>query len=143
MKQLKERQKTLAEKHRRHVPLAIKVAPDMSDEDIQDVAQSLLDFDIEGLIATNTTIGRDAVAGHVHAHEAGGLSGAPVADLSTQTIKKFSDILKGKVAIIGVGGITDAASAAAKRQAGADMVQIYSGFIYQGADLIRQAAKAY
>ena len=143
LEQLKQRQQVLATQHGKHVPLAIKVAPDMSNDDIQDIAQSLLDFEIEGLIATNTTISREAVAGHVHANEAGGLSGAPVADLSTQTIQQFSDILQGKVALIGVGGITDTASAAAKKQAGAAMIQIYSGFIYKGAALIEDAAKAY
>ena len=143
LQQLKAKQKTLAEEFGKHVPLAIKVAPDMSDEDIADVAQSLLDFEIEGLIATNTTIGREAVAGHKYANEAGGLSGAPVSDISTQTIKKFAELLKGRVALIGVGGITDTATAAAKREAGADMVQIYSGFIYKGSQLIEEAAAAY
>ena len=143
LKQLKIRQKELAKKHGKHLPLAIKVAPDMSSDDIADIAQSLIDFEIEGLVATNTTIGREAVAGHKHANEAGGLSGAPVCELSTQTIAQFSKLLQGKVAVIGVGGITDRPSSAAKKQAGAQMVQIYSGFIYKGAKLIEEAAAAY
>ncbi len=143
LEQLKERQQKLAIEYGRYVPIAIKVAPDMSDDDILDVANAMLSFNIDGLIATNTTIQRDAVKNHVHGAELGGLSGAPVCDLSTQTIQHFSDVLAGKVSVIGVGGITDQASAKAKRLAGADMVQIYSGFIYKGAKLIEEAAAAY
>lgn len=141
--QLKERQHQLATQYQKKVPLVLKVAPDMTSEDIADIAGSLLEYDIDGLIATNTTISRDAVAGHQYAAEAGGLSGAPVCDLSTQTIKQFSDILQGRVAIIGVGGITDAKSAAEKRQAGAQLLQIYSGFIYKGGALIEEAASVF
>lgn len=143
LEQLKNEQQTLAAKHRKNVPLLIKVAPDMSQADIEDVAASLLAFEIDGLIATNTTITRDAVAGHPLASEAGGLSGVPVESLSTHTIRQFCDILQQKIPVIGVGGIHDAASASAKKAAGAQLVQIYSGFIYQGAGLIAEAANAF
>ena len=140
---LKEKQQALAIEHGKYVPLTIKVAPDMADNDIEDVASSLLQYEIDGLIATNTTITRDAIAGHPLANEAGGLSGAPVTELSTQTIAKFSDILSDKLPIIGVGGTKDTASAKAKIEAGADLLQIYSCFIYQGPQLIADAVAAF
>lgn len=115
----------------------------MDQADIADIASSVLAFEVDGLIATNTTISRDAVKGHKFGNEMGGLSGAPVCDLSTDTIKAFAEHLQGKAALIGVGGITDTASAKAKKAAGADMLQIYSGFIYKGAKLIEEAAAAY
>lgn len=143
LEQLKQTQQRLAVEHRKTVPLVLKVAPDMTADDIADVAQSLLQFEIDGLIATNTTITRDAIKGHPLAGEAGGLSGAPVAKLSTETIRQFTQILGDKIPVIGVGGITDARSAKDKVDAGAKLVQIYSGFIYSGADLITEAASAF
>jgi dihydroorotate dehydrogenase len=143
LEQLKTTQHALQVQHQKRVPLVIKVAPDMTSADIQDVAESLLHFEIDGLIATNTTISRDLIKDHPLAAEAGGLSGAPVAKMSTQTIKQFTAILGDKVPVIGVGGITDANSAKDKVLAGAELVQIYSGFIYHGADLIKQAASAF
>lgn len=140
---LKNEQQKLSVSHAKKVPMLIKVAPDMSPADIEDVAGALLAFEIDGLIATNTTITRDAVAGHKLAAEAGGLSGKPVEALATQTIKAFRAHLEGKIPIIGVGGIHDTASAQAKKEAGADLVQIYSNFIYQGPRLISDAAKAF
>lgn len=143
LERLKNEQAKLAAEYRKNVPVLLKVAPDMSGADIEDVAQSLLQFEIDGLIATNTTITRDAIQGHPLANEAGGLSGKPVEALSTQTIQAFHQILQDKLPIIGVGGIHDTTSAKAKKDAGAQLVQIYSNFIYQGADLIAQAAKAF
>ncbi|CAA0107836.1 Dihydroorotate dehydrogenase (quinone) [BD1-7 clade bacterium] len=143
LKALKQRQTELAEKHGRYVPLTLKVAPDMAEDDIADVSSALLEYQIDGLIATNTTIGRDAVQGHPLAGEAGGLSGFPVQQISTQTIKLFHSHLGDRIPIIGVGGILDTESAAAKRAAGASLVQIYSGFIYRGAALIKDAARAF
>ena len=143
LEQLKNRQQQLASRHGRYVPLALKVAPDMAGDDIEDVASALLAYEIDGLIATNTTISRDAVAGHKRANEAGGLSGAPVCRLSTETIRQFHEILGDKLPIIGVGGITDTASAREKVAAGASLLQIYSGFIYKGAALIEEAAAAF
>lgn len=143
LSQLKETQHALAVEYRKQVPLVIKVAPDMTAEDIADIAGSLLAFEIDGLIATNTTISRELIKNHPLANEAGGLSGAPLRELSTQTIKQFVDILGDKVPVIGVGGITDKASAKEKVIAGASLLQIYSGFIYRGAVLIKESAQAF
>jgi len=140
---LKERQSKLEAEYRRYVPITIKVAPDMAESDIDDVASSLKEFEIDGLIATNTTISREAVQSHTLSHEAGGLSGRPVAKMSTETIKAFSDRLEGKVPIMGVGGIIDQYTARDKIEAGADLLQIYSGFVYKGPDLIDEALKAF
>lgn len=140
---LKNEQQKLSEEHGKKVPMLIKVAPDMSAADIEDVAGALLAFEIDGLIASNTTVTRDAVAGHKLAGEAGGLSGKPVEALATETIKAFNAHLQGKIPVIGVGGIHDTASAKAKKDAGAQLVQIYSNFIYQGPSLIGDAAKAF
>lgn len=139
---LKREQKTLAEQHGKYVPLAVKIAPDMADDDIVAVAGSLKKQGIDGVIATNTTIARDAVKGLKHGEEAGGLSGAPVRDASTAVIRKLSAALDGALPIIGVGGIDDGASAAEKIAAGASLVQVYSGFIYRGPALIAEAAEA-
>ena len=143
LEQLKKTQQALQTEHKKQVPLVIKVAPDMTADDIEDIAGSVLAYEIDGLIATNTTISRDLIKGHPLAGEAGGLSGAPVSQLSTQTIKQFVDILGDKVPVIGVGGITDKASAEEKVAAGASLLQIYSGFIYRGADLIKESAEAF
>jgi dihydroorotate dehydrogenase len=140
--QLKSEQKILSAKFGRYVPLAVKIAPDMADDDIESVAASFIKYDIDGVIATNTTIARDKVAHLTHGAEAGGLSGAPLTDASTQVVAKFAKALDGKLPIIGVGGIVDGQSAADKITAGASLVQIYSGFIYQGPALITKAAKA-
>ncbi|MCK5881282.1 MAG: quinone-dependent dihydroorotate dehydrogenase [Sinobacterium sp.] len=136
---LKERQDQLCTEHGRYVPIAIKVAPDMAESDIDDVSSSLIEYEIDGLIATNTTISREAVQHHKFGSELGGLSGAPVAQLSTQTIAAFKQRLDGKVPMIGVGGITNAQTAQEKVEAGADVLQIYTGFIYKGPQLIADA----
>lgn len=143
LEQLKNEQQQLAAQHGKYVPLALKVAPDMAQADIEDVASSLMQFEIDGVIATNTTISRDAVKGHKLAGEAGGLSGRPVAEKSTASIQAFSEILQDKLPIIGVGGICDEVTAKAKLEAGASLLQIYSGFIYQGPKLIDQALAAF
>ena len=143
LEQLKTCQLQLQAEHRRYVPLLIKVAPDMSDADIADVAGSLLAFDMDGLIATNTTVSRDAVAGHALAQQAGGLSGRPVGELSTATIGKFCEALQGRIPVIGVGGIHDTASARQKLAAGASLLQVYSGLIYKGPALISEALQAF
>jgi dihydroorotate dehydrogenase len=140
---LKERQAKLAAEYGRYVPIAIKVAPDMAEDDIDDVSSSLIAHEIDGLIATNTTISREAVKHHRHGSEAGGLSGAPVTQLSRQTIAAFKQRLDSKVPIIGVGGIMNTTTAQDKVEAGADLLQIYSGFIYQGPALIAQAVEGF
>ncbi len=139
---LKEEQALLAKEHGRQVPLAIKIAPDMTDEEIAAVAAELVSYELGGVIATNTTLDRDKVSGFTTAEEAGGLSGAPLSDKSTEVIRLLAGELSGKLPIIGVGGIMDAQTAADKIKAGASLVQIYSGFIYKGPELIREAAEA-
>ncbi|KEI72167.1 quinone-dependent dihydroorotate dehydrogenase [Endozoicomonas elysicola] len=139
---LKEEQALLAKEYGRVVPLAIKIAPDMTDEEIAEVAAELVAYELDGVIATNTTLDRDKVSGFATAEEAGGLSGAPLSDKSTEVIRLLAGELSGKLPIIGVGGIMDAQTAADKIKAGASLVQIYSGFIYKGPELIREAAEA-
>ena len=134
---LKIRQQELAKKHGKYVPVALKVAPDLSDEEIASIAQSLLKYKIDGLIATNTTLDREMVKGMSHASEAGGLSGRPVQSKSTEVIAKFASHLKGEIPIIGVGGIDSVVAAKEKIAAGASLVQVYSGFIYQGPPLVK------
>ncbi|TVU67842.1 quinone-dependent dihydroorotate dehydrogenase [Cobetia crustatorum] len=123
------------------VPLVIKIAPDMDSDEILFVARALADNGIDGVIATNTTIERTAVAGNVHANEAGGLSGAPVRESSTRVIRGLRDALP-QIPIIGVGGITDGESAREKITAGADLVQLYSGLIYRGPSLVGECVRA-
>ncbi|MBB3046786.1 dihydroorotate dehydrogenase [Litorivivens lipolytica] len=142
LSQLKTAQTELAKEHGRYVPLAVKIAPDMADDDIADVAGALQENGIDGVIATNTTIERDAVKHLQHGEETGGLSGAPVRDKSTAVIRKLAEHLKGDIPIIGVGGIMCGEDAAEKIRAGASLVQIYSGFIYAGPALIRDAVTA-
>ncbi len=138
LEQLKKKQSTLAAEYGRAVPLALKVAPDMADTDIADVASALLSFEIEGLIATNTTITRPVAAGCRHAGEAGGLSGKPLFDKSTQVLQSFSALLGSKLPIIAVGGINSADAAREKMQAGASLVQLYSGLVYKGPNLVKR-----
>ncbi|RYY03029.1 MAG: quinone-dependent dihydroorotate dehydrogenase [Gammaproteobacteria bacterium] len=128
--------------HGRYVPVAVKIAPDMDSEAVSHVAQTLLAQDIDGVIATNTTIGREGVETFQTSEETGGLSGFPVRDKSTRVIRALYAELGDKLPIIGVGGITDGESAAEKIKAGAKLVQIYSGFIYRGPALIGEAARA-
>lgn len=140
---LKQKQKDLAEKHGKYVPIALKIAPDLSSEEIEKIADSLIRNEFDAAIATNTTLTRDGVSGLLNANEAGGLSGKPLNSLSTVVIKQLADCLKGQIPIIGVGGINTAADALDKIDAGAQMVQIYSGFIYQGPQLIKDIIEAY
>lgn len=125
-----------------YVPVAVKIAPDMDDEGIRFVASALLEAGLDGVIATNTTISRDAVRGHRHEDEAGGLSGDPVREPSLRVIRGLHAELGGRLPIIGVGGIANGESAAEKIHAGASLVQIYTGFIYRGPGLIAEAVEA-
>ncbi|WP_394205819.1 quinone-dependent dihydroorotate dehydrogenase [Shewanella waksmanii] len=140
---LKQKQKDLAERHGKYVPIALKIAPDLSQDEVQSIADSLIRNEFDGAIATNTTLTRDGVSGLMNSNEAGGLSGKPLNSLSTKVIKQLSDALGGKLPIIGVGGINSAEDALDKLDAGATMVQIYSGFIYQGPQLIKEIVDAY
>lgn len=138
---LKTEQSALHKATGRYVPIAVKIAPDMDEGEIHQVAGILLQEGMDGVIATNTTITRVGVEEYENGNEAGGLSGLPVRDKSTYVIKTLNACLGGKLPIIGVGGILDGASAADKIRAGASLVQIYSGFIYEGPALIARAAQ--
>ena len=138
--QLKEAQARLADQHKRYVPLALKIAPDMDGEQVKNIADALIRHRIDGVIATNTTLNRDAVQGLPHATETGGLSGAPVLAMSNQVVSQLRTALGRQFPIIGVGGIMSAEDAVSKISAGADAVQIYTGLIYQGPGLVKQAA---
>ena len=139
---LKIEQEKLAEQHGQYVPLTLKIAPDLDRDQVDQIATLLLRHRIDGVIATNTTLARTAVAHLAHSTEAGGLSGAPLRDASTQVIRQLATALQGALPIIGVGGIMQGADAAEKIQAGATLIQIYSGLIYQGTDLIADCATA-
>ena len=142
LSQLKEAQSRLADKHKRYVPLALKIAPDMDGEQVKNIADALLRHQIDGVIATNTTLSRTAVAGMPHGAEAGGLSGAPVFELSNTVIRLLKAELGDALPIIGVGGILRGADAKVKLDAGAQLVQLYSGLIYAGPALVRDCADA-
>lgn len=135
--ELKKRQLELAERYGKYVPLTVKIAPDMSSEELEQVANSLLKNKIDGVIATNTTLDREMIFDMPHAAEAGGLSGRPLQAKSTAFIRELAGYLNGAIPIIGVGGIDSALAAREKLAAGASLVQIYSGFIYKGPALIR------
>jgi dihydroorotate dehydrogenase len=139
---LKATQKRLEAEQGKYTPILVKIAPDMNKDETKLVAAALLESKMDGVIATNTTLERDAVAGHKHAAEAGGLSGRPVQDGSSRVVAWLKAELDGKMPIIGVGGIIDGASAAEKSRLGADLVQVYSGFIYRGPKLISEANDA-
>jgi len=133
---LKTAQLTLAKEYERYVPLVVKIAPDLEDHEVEVMAQSLLKNEMDGVIATNTTLSRDGLQSS-QAGEAGGLSGKPLQDKSTRVIELLCKTLQRKIPVIGVGGIDSVESAEAKLKAGASLVQVYTGFIYQGPGLIR------
>jgi dihydroorotate dehydrogenase len=136
------RRDALAREHRRSVPMFVKIAPDLDDAQIRLIAGALKRHRMDGVIATNTTVSRDAVRGLPHAEETGGLSGAPVFDASNRVIGALRAALGAKVPIIGVGGVLSGDAARAKRAAGADLVQIYTGLIYKGPALVAECAAA-
>ena len=142
LSQLKEAQLRLADQHKRYVPVALKIAPDIDSEQIKNIADALLRHKLDGVIATNTTITRDAVKGLQYGDEAGGLSGAPVFELSNQVVRGLKAELGDALPIIGVGGILSGSNAKAKMQAGASLVQLYSGLIYRGPALVKECADA-
>lgn len=142
LEQLKAEQENLAELHGKYVPLAVKIAPDLDQEQIRQIAALLIRHRIDGVIATNTTLSREDVENLPHGNEAGGLSGAPVREKSTAVIRELAVALNGALPIIGVGGILSGADAVEKIQAGAALVQIYSGMIYRGPDLVGETIRA-
>ncbi len=133
---LKSEQLKLQQQHGRYVPLAVKIAPDLTDEEIIHIAKLLLEFSIDAVIATNTTVARDMIANHPLAKETGGLSGAPVKKQSTYVVRNLATELNGKLPIIAAGGILTAEDAQEKLNAGASLVQVYSGLIYRGQQLV-------
>lgn len=140
--QLKAAQNRLSHQYSRYVPLALKIAPDIDDNQIRNIADALIRHKIDGVIATNTTITRDAVKHLKYGQETGGLSGAPVRDLSTHVIRQLKAELGDTVPIIGVGGILTGEDAKNKIEAGASLVQILTGMIYSGPGLVRECAQA-
>lgn len=142
LSQLKQAQSRLANQHQKYVPLALKIAPDLTDAQIKEIAGLLIAHEIDAVIATNTTLAREQVKGLQYAEETGGLSGAPVRDQSTYVIQQLSKNLQGALPIIGVGGICSGADAKEKIEAGASLVQVYSGLIYQGPILIHEICEA-
>lgn len=140
--QLQERRQDLIKRHGRTVPMFVKIAPDLDETQVGVIAATLQKNEIDGVIATNTTISREAVKGLPHAEETGGLSGAPVLEASNQVIRQLRAALGPRYPIIGVGGIMSAADARSKRDAGADLVQIYTGLIYEGPELVKACAQA-
>ena len=139
---LQTRKARLARQHGRTVPMFVKIAPDLDETQVALIAGTLRNNGIDGVVATNTTINRDAVAGLPHAEEAGGLSGRPVLEASNRVIRQLRAALGTAYPIIGVGGVLSGQDALAKRSAGADLVQIYTGLIYKGPALVAQCGKA-
>ena len=143
LKRLTALREPLAERYGRRVPLVVKVAPDLAVAEIQAIADAVRRYGIDGLIATNTSVARTGVEGLRHANEAGGLSGAPIRDMATRVLREFATALKGEVTLIGAGGIMSGADAAEKFSAGASLVQLYTGLIYRGPDLVSECASAF
>jgi len=139
---IKKSQKELEVKHKKYVPILIKIAPDLSSDEISQLVETFKKYQVDGVIATNTTFSRKGVEGLEYCDEIGGLSGQPVFRSSTQVLKQMTEQVNGEFPIIGVGGICSAKDAKEKYDAGASLVQIYSGFIYQGPSLVTSIAKA-
>jgi dihydroorotate dehydrogenase len=139
---LREAQERLGAQHGQRKPMLLKIAPDLSEAELDGVAAVLLESGIDGLICTNTTIDRAAVGGHRHAREAGGLSGKPLFGKATAVLRGMAARLGGRIPLVGVGGIVSGGDAAAKIDAGATLVQVYSGMIYRGPALIGECVEA-
>ena len=140
--QLKIKQKELQLINNRYVPIAVKIAPDLTKEEIKELVDTFIKTEVDAVIATNTTFSREGVEGLKFADEQGGLSGEPVKEASTRVVKELCDLFAGRIPVIAVGGIMSAGDALEKINAGAELVQIYSGFIYKGPDLIHECARA-
>jgi dihydroorotate dehydrogenase len=142
LRALKAEQERLAQQYGKYVPLAVKIAPDLSAEAVADIAALIRDQGIDAVIATNTTLAREGVGQLAHGDEAGGLSGAPLTQRATEVVRQLHAVLCDDVPIIAVGGIMDAGDAVAKMRAGASLIQLYTGFIYRGPGLIRETVEA-
>lgn len=138
---IKAEQMKLSLEFKKYIPIAIKVAPDLSNEEVKDIAEKVLSNNIDAVIATNTTLSRKAVEDLTNGNRSGGLSGEPVKELSTRIIAEFHKYLQDQIPIIGVGGIASVADAQEKLDAGAALVQVYSGLIYEGPGLINRILK--
>ncbi|PTU31143.1 quinone-dependent dihydroorotate dehydrogenase [Stenotrophobium rhamnosiphilum] len=141
LRQIRDERVKLAQEQGVRKPLLVKIAPDISGTQIEHIAQAAKQFDIDGLIATNTTVTRPQLGDEILAKEQGGLSGAPLRELANETLRKLRTAVGPDFTLVGVGGIVSGDDALAKRQAGADLVQVYTGFIYQGPSLIGDCAK--
>ncbi len=139
---IKKKQAELLKLHNKQVPVLVKIAPDLDDEEVKQLAETFKHHRIDGVIATNTTFDREEVEGLMHADEQGGLSGAPLHKKSTEVLRKFCQQVDGAFPVIGVGGVDSAETARDKLDAGASLVQLYSGFIYKGPALVSEVAKA-
>lgn len=139
---LKKRQAELAEEYQHYVPMVLKVAPDLTTDDIVFIAKQLLSHKLDGLIVTNTTLSREGVENLPFSEETGGLSGAPIFDKSTKCLRSFAAILKNQIPLIGVGGIVSGEQARTKQQSGATLVQLYSGLVYSGPSLVNQCVES-
>lgn len=132
----------LADRHGQRTPMAVKIAPDVDDDALPSMTNTMLAQGIDAIIATNTTVARAAVAGQPHAEESGGLSGAPLTARSTEVVRQLAQLVHGEIPIIAVGGILSGADAVAKLNAGATLVQIYTGLIYRGPSLVSECRRA-
>lgn len=139
---LRDAQERLAARHGRRVPLLVKVSPDLTDEDVDAASRVLSDLGVDGVIATNTTVSRVAISQHPLAQQAGGLSGAPLLGRSTATLRRLRTRLPESMPLVGVGGILSGADAVAKTAAGAQLVQLYSGLVYRGPQLVGECVEA-
>ena len=138
---IKDRQTILANQYNKYVPIAIKIAPDLTESELVQIADTLLRHKMDGVIATNTTVSRDTVMGMKNAEQQGGLSGKPLQHKSTEIIKRLHQELKGQIPIIGSGGIDGLQNAQEKIEAGAELLQVYSGLIYHGPKLVKELVK--
>jgi len=141
LRSIKDRQAILANQYNKYVPIAVKIAPDLTESELVQIADTLVRHKMDGVIATNTTISRDTVMGMKNAEQQGGLSGKPLQHKSTEIIKRLHQELKGQIPIIGSGGIDGLQNAQEKIEAGAELLQVYSGLIYHGPKLVKELVK--
>ncbi|HHF3992537.1 TPA: quinone-dependent dihydroorotate dehydrogenase [Haemophilus influenzae] len=141
LRSIKDRQAILANQYNKYVPIAVKIAPDLTESELVQIADTLLRHKMDGVIATNTTVSRDTVMGMKNAEQQGGLSGKPLQHKSTEVIKLLHQELKGQIPIIGSGGIDGLQNAQEKIEAGAELLQVYSGLIYHGPKLVKDLVK--
>ncbi|WP_119394567.1 quinone-dependent dihydroorotate dehydrogenase [Salinibius halmophilus] len=142
MQGIKDKREALHESTGRNVPIAVKLAPDTADEDLQNIVEVLIEHGIDAIIGTNTTIERSMIDGLEHSTETGGLSGAPVFELSTEKLGVIAEAVDGRIPLIGVGGVLSGSDAIEKMKHGASLVQVYSGFIYRGPELVKECSQA-